>query len=386
MLNIAKKLIALVIVMVLGVMVFIWYRSSQPPALLGLIPQQVKEAGFIDVRNLMKKAYSQGVTDLGELTYPDFLHQVFSVSNNAKEPGINLYSELVWFKHQEGYNCIFVRLANTERWEAYLRKYKEEAQLEDIQSQDDIKYVRFKNYNALFAWRGKHLALLYDSANAEILSFSQAFDVLKPKSKSEILNKAYEKTTPDVFYVDLVNNNTLAIKLLNGKVRYVWNENVKNLNEFAPFSSIDAQEQIAGADTSVTYMSADFALQQVNFVTEEQLKSKHYAGVAIYSYHSIGVDSIMSSIKYLDKIPNQIHGFAIKNPAKTLLFQDSYSKHIVDADTNNIRIFKTKEQLTIGTQEIGTIYFLKSNQLLFKEVAEYIMSNKMFGNVQDKKN
>src|SRR5690606_29764594 len=101
-----------------------WYRSIQAPGLLSLLPNDVKAAAFIDTRNVVKKAFKSGANELVGIEFPEMLVGLFAIAEYAKEPGINVYSELVWFEHNEGFNCLMARLSSPEKWEEFLVKNK----------------------------------------------------------------------------------------------------------------------------------------------------------------------------------------------------------------------------------------------------------------------
>lgn len=385
MLKIAKRLIALVIVMILGVLVFIWYRSSQPPALLGLIPKDIQKAGFIDVRNVLKKAYSAGATDLHELPYPAVLMDLFSFVENPKEPGINLFSELVWFQHNEGYSCLFVRLANVDKWSDFLTQHRDKIHCQAIEQTDDISYTRLQNYNAVLAWRGKHLALLFDDTSAEQLSYSQAKQVLKPDAYNSILDRVYEKTAPDLVYYDLKKNQSLAMKLLPGKVRYEWNEYLQAQKTFKPFSNVMLNENKV-SDTSVILLSAHFLKQPVNaaFLPSINLRDKLNSLGFYYPTHSASARTqivpytnkpeILSDYKIEEK------GFLFLFDLKELNTQAEQIVPIIRKVSEFQRFVMIANQTNQTKQVIGTCYFSAKDKLPFREVTKFILESSLLKN------
>ncbi|MCO6494243.1 MAG: DUF4836 family protein [Bacteroidetes bacterium] len=387
MLKIAKKLIALSIVMVLGVLVFIWYRSSQPPLLLGQIPNDIQKAGFIDVRNLVKKAYSSGATDLQNLNYPSLLKNMFSFVKDPKEPGINLYSEIVWFQHNDGFDCLFVRLANTAKWAAFLSNHKEEMKMETVEKIEDIQYARFQNFNAVLAWKGKHLALIYDSKNSEKLSYSQAAQVLEPDAYSEVLNIAYEKKLPDLFFIDLKENQSLAVKLFQGKLKFELNEYDKKENNFSPFESVKVSNEERISDTSLLLFSSKFLNKPENagFSDTLTLPGKFNSIGLFYIEKSTVSDQLIQPQIYEDK-PAVLTNYQYDKKEDLLWVVD-----IKDSSHTNFpyhsaiqhlggfkRLVMISEENKICKHTFGTSYFSDENRLPFREVVHFLLENKMF--------
>lgn len=210
-------------VMVLGVVFFIWYRSIQAPALLGLLPEGTVRAGYIDTRNIIKKAFKSGASPLDSLSFPQAFSAFFSLTNAANDPGINLYSELVFFETNDSLFHIFVKLANNEKWESFLNTHKTSLGFAQVDEFEDIKYCMFDSFPFVAAWRGKHLSIsFYEPTNHSKPNKFQLSKVLNPDSYDKALEQAFKRLEADIFYENYAQNHFLAVYLLAGKARFEY--------------------------------------------------------------------------------------------------------------------------------------------------------------------
>jgi hypothetical protein len=241
--RIAIRLLLFAALLVIGALVFIAYRMSQPPALLGIIPAEVKAAGFIDTRNIVKKTFEFGGLSFENIPFPDFLTEVFSQPDDLKEPGINLYSEIVWFEHNDGFQALMCKLARPENWESYVAKKTQEGYFDPIQSKGERHCVRLKNQNAFFAWRGKILCLVFTD-NEQIEIHPETTDkVLFPEKTFKHLNSAYKEQKPDLFYIDVEGNTSIALRVQSGMLRFYAQKGneIQNYNAFENINAISEQ-------------------------------------------------------------------------------------------------------------------------------------------------
>ena len=387
--KIAIRLGLLVFTMILGVLFFIWYRSIQAPGLLSLLPNDVKAAAFIDTRNIVKKAFKSGANELVGIEFPEMLVGLFTIAEYAKEPGINVYSELVWFEHNEGFNCLMARLSSPDKWEEFLVKNKEKANLGDIEKMDEVSYVRLNNFNAVIAWRGKLLAILYDNPSGETLSISQANWVLSPDSYNNILNTAFEKIAPDVFYVNIEDNMTVSLKILSGKIRYEINQYKNSISELSPFYSLKSTETFF-SDTTRILMSAQFIQTQKNLL--EQYPELSVLSAFGFTNNKVGAelcfykqsDSSQANIR-VQPFLNGLEfpsGFEVENPSETLLLADISSKTVQDLNIQVLpkhlppfrRFVMLVESNEVRVRTSGTCYFEDKEKLPLREVAEYLIN------------
>jgi len=391
--KIAIRLGLLVFTMILGVLFFIWYRSIQAPGLLSLLPNDVKAAAFIDTRNVVKKAFKSGANELVGIEFPEMLAGLFAVAQYAKEPGINVYSELVWFEHNDGFNCLMVRLSSPEKWEEFLVKNKTKANLGDIEKMGEVNYVRMNDYNAVIAWRGKLLAILYDKLTGEQLSISQANRVLIPDSYNKTLNAAYEKIAPDVFYFNQEDNITVSLKVFSGKIRYEVNKYKNTISELNAFYFIKTPETTF-SDTTRLILSAQFLQSQNSFV--EQYPELSVLSAFGFTNNKVGAelsfykqsDSSLANIR-VQPFLNGLEfpeGFEVESPSEVLLLADISRKTAEDLTIqilpNNLPPFRRFVML-IESNELrertsGTCYFEDKKKLPLKEVAEYLLKLNLF--------
>lgn len=223
--------------MVIGVLVFFHYRSQQAPALVQLIPQEAEAYAFVDTRNLVKNAFSYGGGKLQDLEVPPLLQALFAAASQAKEPGINLFSEWVWFAFPQGHAALSVRLASPENWEAFIQKEENKAYLEPIERfASDLSLCRLIHANALLAWRGKQLVLVYNDNQSDRVSYAEAKSALQPSAYLKAPVDAFETLQSDVFFQD--KDNSLALKLLQGKLRFNWQFHTPKTPLQGPFQSL----------------------------------------------------------------------------------------------------------------------------------------------------
>lgn len=227
----AIRLGIFVLLMVLGVIFFIWNRSKQAPALFGLIPQEVEQFALVDMRNVMKKAYRFGMQEEREVLpdFPLFILELFAPIATLNEPGINLFSEWVWFAHPKDFECIFVKLANTEKWDAFMEKHVQEGgaiQFEPMvtREEDDLMYWKGIDRGLSVARRGKHLAMVYAPNNDFVPGIQDMLTVLKPSAYTTVPKEVFYNLKPDVVFCDLILGNSFALNVLPDKLRFQFQQ------------------------------------------------------------------------------------------------------------------------------------------------------------------
>jgi hypothetical protein len=266
--KIAIRLGLLVAIMVIGVLVFIRYRSQQAPPLVQLIPQEAEAFAFVDTRNLVKNAFTYGGGALQDLEVPPLLQGLFAAAAQPKEPGINLFSEWVWFAFPQGHAAISVRLANPENWEKFLTKKENEAFLQPIERfASDLSLCRIQHVNALLAWRGKQLVLVYNDPNSDPVSYAEAKAALQPTAYHTTPPLVFKAMQPDLYFQS--KEESVAIKLLPGKLRFDWKSPAHHPDN-AFFQSVSlANENRTAHDTSFLALKPGTALLQLPFIQKE---------------------------------------------------------------------------------------------------------------------
>jgi hypothetical protein len=321
MFKIAIRLSVLVAVMVIAVVFFIWYRSGQPPALLGLVPKEVEKLAYIDTRNVVKKWFKHtSASDSAYLNLRDVipfpLSGFFSLASSARILGINLYSELVWFETSDSIWTVFVKLSSPDKWEEFLQSIQSSALLKDVEAWEDMKYTFSDSFGLSIAWRHKHLALsFYPGQKEERVPRLRMGQLLKPEQYHALPTAIHQKSPADLFYWDGRSGHTFVV--LPGKIRFAIIENKGMDDDLWRSYSSDLQGfDTVYADTSGIWRGED--------------TRKNYPFNP--SYTPIWVADVRNGV-----VPKQgIEGVTIPNhPPRTVLFNGKHrqSKGAITAGT-----------------------------------------------------
>lgn len=369
--KIAIRIGIIVVLMVVAVVVLITVKLQSPPALLQFVPKGVTMAAYIDTRNLVKKALETGSTSLEGLEYPDVFLEIFSKSKDLKEPGINLFSEVVWFYDSTGYECFMTRISNADRWEKFMSKVSDST---DLDTYKEVKLFNYKEKNTTIAWKDKMLCffIFKDSTvhhEYRRIAINRTF---LSSERSEILLNAYSQTKADVFFANIKGKEYLELKLFGGKARYKFIQKADFYNwENLPKSDIYFP---ANSDTNIVFISSHKLKKsrQTNREMKDSVLTHLCLKESIDSFWT--KEKTMKASGFINLKTKTEKGFDLNAIEEYTVLQDSaFLPYYLDCFFGQIGNVKSLKKTQKGNNIEGVIYFKENKALPFAEGMRYII-------------
>lgn len=369
--KIAIRIAVIVVLMVISVVVLITVKLQSPPALLQFVPKGVTMAAYVDTRNLVKKALETGSTSLEEIDYPDVFENIFSISKDIKEPGINLFSEVVWFYDSTGYECFMTRISNTEKWEKFMLKVSDTIELETYK---EVKLFNYIEKNTTIAWKDKMLCffIFRDSSihhEYRRIAINRTF---LSDERSEILLNAYSQTKADVFFANIKEKEYLELKLFGGKARYKFTQKADFDNwENLPKNDTYLPEN---SDTNIVFIpSLKFTKCNNTEINEKdstlvKLSSRKFIDTFWTKEKSMKASEFLSQ---KNKTKKEFNSSALQE--YTVLQDSAFIPYYLKCYFGQIENVQSLKKTQKGNNTEGVIYFKEKKALPFAEGIQYFI-------------
>lgn len=369
--KIAIRIGIIVVLMVVAVVVLITVKLQSPPALLQFVPKVVTMAAYIDTRNLVKKALETGSTSLEGLEYPDVFLEIFSKSKDLKEPGINLFSEVVWFYDSTGYECFMTRISNAEKWEKFISKVSDSS---DLDTYKEVKLFNYKEKNTTIAWKDKMLCFFIfkdSSVHHEYrrIAINRTF---LSSERSEILLNAYSQTKADVFFANIKGKEYLELKLFGGKARYKFIQKA----DFHSWENLPKSDIYfpANSDTNIVFISSHKLkkFRQTNVAVKDSVLTHLCLKESIDSFWT--KEKTMKASEFLsqkNKTKKEFNSSALQE--YTVLQDSAFLPYYLDCFFGQIENVQSLKKTQKGNNIEGVIYFKENKALPFAEGMRYFI-------------
>jgi len=372
--KIAIRIGIIVVLMVIAVVVLITIKLQSPPALLQFVPKGVTMAAYVDTRNLVKKALETGSTPLEGIDYPDFFVDIFSNSKDIKEPGINLFSEVVWFYDSSGYECFMTRISNTEKWGKFMEKLSGTSEIETYK---EVKFYNNKERNTTIAWKDKMLCFFVfgDSTvhhEYKRIAINRTF---LSNERSEILLNAYSNTKADVFFANIKEKEYLELKLFGGKAKFKFFQKV----DFDMWENLPSNEIYfpTNSDTNIVFISPIVLKRLFSKKIQKQDSTVISFGLKESLDSFWTKDKTTKASQFIQQESRIYAGVGSGNLIEYISLGDSsFIPYYLRYFVGEIENVKSVAKIQIRDRTEGVIYFRKSKELPFAEGLRYFISQR----------
>lgn len=219
----AFSLIIITVITAICIAVLIWNNLKGGSSLVLMVPKQALsfyQFKTRDIRakltqNIPQKAYFDSLSKLIRKSV------VFDKYNDPDEPGIDKYSDFVFFTTEKG-KFVVLQLSNPSKFEAFIKAQPRQL-AGSVGARDRYNYITLTGKNLYLAYKGK-ACMIYkpDSAYNNITSIEETFHFLfNPKLETITTNPVvqsfnsegcdilyWQKNNPLAFGVKINENNT----------------------------------------------------------------------------------------------------------------------------------------------------------------------------------
>jgi hypothetical protein len=382
--KIAIRIGIIVVLMVIAVVVLITIKLQSPPALLQFVPKGVTMAAYVDTRNLVKKALETGSTPIEGIDFPAVFEDIFSTSKDIKEPGINLFSEVVWFYDASGYECFMTRISNAEKWSKFMEKVSDSSAIENYK---EVNFFNNNERNTTIAWKDKMLCffIFKDSATHHEFKRIAINRTFIANERSEILLNAYSKTKADVFFANIKEKEYLELKLFGGKAKFRFFQKV-NFDTWETLSP-NKMNFPSNSDTNIVFIASEKfkKLDSKNIQTQDSILLSIGFKESLDSFWS--KDKSMKASDFINQESGLKTAMASNNLMEYTVLQDStFLPYYLNTFIGQIENVKSIEKYQIGEVTEGVVYFRERKPLPFAEGLRYFISQREDYLLKNKKN